>query len=82
MDESDCAKRYLCEISATPSEKLTTQDINTLQLFQVLYAIIILAGLTKFLQAPSSARGTFKSVFEEAAVLGGTTGNLQNCRRR
>jgi len=66
MDESDCAKRYLCEISATPSEKLTTQDINTLQLFQ----------------APSSARGTFKSVFDEAAVLGGTTGNLQNCRRR
>merc|ERR1711970_599462 len=44
MDAADCAKRYLCEISATPVDQLSTQDINTLTLFE----------------APTSRTGTFK----------------------
>ena len=32
-DESDCAKRYLCEISAAPAGSLTDRDQATLGLF-------------------------------------------------
>jgi len=32
-DESDCAKRYLCEISAAPVGSLTDRDQATLGLF-------------------------------------------------
>merc|ERR1712128_241085 len=33
MDVNDCAKQYLCEISATPVENLSIQDTSTLLLF-------------------------------------------------
>merc|ERR1711881_293374 len=66
MDVADCAKRYLCEISATPADQLSTQDINTLVLFQT----------------PPSSAGSFKKSFEEAAVLGTTSGNFEVCQQR
>merc|ERR1719411_1835789 len=66
MDVADCAKRYLCEISATPGDQLSTQDINTLVLFQT----------------PPPSAGSFKKPFEEAAVLGTTSGNFEVCQQR
>lgn len=33
MDVNDCAKRYVCEISATPKDHLSAQDISTLSMF-------------------------------------------------
>merc|ERR1712212_1468663 len=66
MDAADCAKRYLCEISATPIDQLSAQDINTLTLFE----------------APTSRTGTFKQAFEEAALLGTTSGDLGVCQQR
>merc|ERR1712212_1357271 len=59
-------KRYLCEISATPIDQLSAQDINTLTLFE----------------APTSGTGTFKQAFEAAALLGTTSGDLGVCQQR
>ena len=35
MDVADCAKRYVCEISATPLHLLSDQDVSTLELLKV-----------------------------------------------
>merc|ERR1711862_781200 len=66
MDVADCAKRYLCEISGTPLDQLSTQDINTLTLFE----------------APTSRTGSFKQSFEEAALLGTSSGDIGVCQQR
>jgi len=34
MDASDCGKRYLCEIAATPVAQLTQEELTSLLLFQ------------------------------------------------
>merc|ERR1711892_799367 len=66
MDVNDCAKQYLCEISATPVENLSTQDTSTLLLFQT----------------PSTSSESFRRSFDEAALLGATTGNQLTCQQR
>merc|ERR1712243_499985 len=66
MDVADCAKRYLCEISGTPVDQLSSQDINTLTLFE----------------APTSRTGSFKQSFEEAALLGSSSGDIGVCQQR
>merc|ERR1712013_90811 len=66
MDVADCAKRYLCEISGTPVDQLSSQDINTLTLFE----------------APTSRTGSFKRSFEEAAFLGTSSGDIGVCQQR
>ena len=33
MDVNDCAKRYVCEISATPHHLLSSKDVSTLSMF-------------------------------------------------
>jgi hypothetical protein len=35
MDQTDCGKRYMCELAAFPSEKLTNEEARTLAMFQV-----------------------------------------------
>merc|ERR1711892_317745 len=66
MDVNDCAKQYLCEISATPVENLSSQDTSTLLLFQT----------------PPTSSGSFRRSFDEAALLGATTGNQLTCQQR
>merc|ERR1711892_648847 len=66
MDVNDCAKQYLCEISATSVENLSTQDTSTLLLFQT----------------TSTSSGSFRRSFDEAALLGATTGNQLTCQQR
>merc|ERR1712128_417022 len=66
MDVNDCAKQYLCEISATSVENLSTQDTSTLLLFQT----------------PSTSSESFRRSFDEAALLGATTGNQLTCQQR
>merc|ERR1712215_407545 len=66
MDVSHCAKRYLCEISATPVDQLSAQDINTLVLFE----------------APTSSVNSYKRLFDEAARLGSSSRNILNCQTR
>merc|ERR1711892_180256 len=66
MDVNDCAKQYLCEISGTPVENLSTQDTSTLLLFQT----------------PSTSSESFRRSFDEAALLGVTAGNHLTCQQR
>merc|ERR1712071_563778 len=66
MDVTDCAKRYLCEISATPLNQLAAKDLNTLALFQ----------------APFNSARSFKKSFDEAAMLGAKTRNVLSCQTR
>ncbi len=35
MDQTDCGKRYMCELAALPAEKLTNEEARTLAMFQV-----------------------------------------------
>jgi hypothetical protein len=35
MDQTDCGKRYMCELAALPSEKLTNEEARTLAMIQV-----------------------------------------------
>merc|ERR1712105_384846 len=66
VDVTDCAKKYLCEISAAPLDTLSVQDINTLGLFQ----------------APNSSATSYKRLFDEAAILGSSSRDIHMCNTR
>ena len=66
MDVNDCAKRYVCEISATPKHLRTTQDISTLSMF----------GQNQVKSKTTSA----KYEYDVAWVRGNTARNLQKCK--
>ena len=66
MDVNDCAKRYVCEISATPKHLLTAQDISTLSMF----------GQNQVKSKTTSA----KYEYDVAWVRGNTARNLQKCK--
>ena len=66
MDVNDCAKRYVCEISATPKHLLSPRDISTLSMF----------GQNQIKSKTTSA----KYEYDVAWARGNTARNLQTCK--
>ena len=68
MDVADCAKRYVCEISATPPHLLTDQDRSTLTMFG--------ESLRK------SKTTSAKYEYDLAWALGATSRDLEQCKSK
>jgi len=66
MDVNDCAKRYVCEISASPKDLLSAQDISTLSMF----------GQHVLKSKTTSA----KYEYDMAWARGNTAENLETCK--
>jgi len=67
MDQTDCGKRYMCELAALPSEKLTNEEARTLAMIQAQQD-----------GQPSVGR----VLFQEAVRLGAATGDVTICKLR
>jgi len=66
MDVNDCAKRYVCEISATPTSLLSEQDVSTLSMFGQ--------------NMPRSKTTSAKHEYDMAWARGTTSGNFEKCK--